>query len=231
MKPAPNGFTWIANQSKGGTGLGKPGGLTVFKYNFVAPELNVKREHKRSGHKVDHYAIVQRTTVKDVVHNCYYPGPGEHMRLGMTAKIKGKEYKHYVKISPQMSALIRKGEQEHLDDALRAYELTYKAVADAINSLAGVRFGPAPNPGAAFKLVEDAVAKKLPQAFKGDWRDCRKEYDRLLPATESRDKKGWHSIMAGPETTIHSKRKIVSEILKTPTTKIGLVPSTKLVNL
>ncbi len=109
MKPAPDGFTWIANQSKGGSGLGNPGGLTVFKYNFVAPKLSVKKEHKRVGSKTEHYAVVQRSTTQDAVHDSYYPGPGEHLRLGMTAKINGKEYKHYVKFSQEMSAQIRKG--------------------------------------------------------------------------------------------------------------------------
>ncbi|MBK6404615.1 MAG: hypothetical protein IPF66_06020 [Holophagales bacterium] len=55
----------------------------------------------------------------------------------MTQQIGGRTVTHYWRVSPQMSALVRQGEEEHLADAARAFALTYQLVADAINALVG----------------------------------------------------------------------------------------------
>src|SRR5262245_52658629 len=118
---------------RGGPGsLGPSGGLTLIKSAaaFTAPRFVTTNQVQRSGSSVEHYAVVQRTTSSDATHESFYPGSGDHQRPGMTQVIGGRTYNHYWRVSQQVSDLIRQGEQEHLADALRAYELTYKLVED-----------------------------------------------------------------------------------------------------
>lgn len=231
VKPAPNGLKFIV-KAWGSQGFGKPGGLTQFKSNLIAPKFSVTKEHKKIGYKREHYAVVMKTLSEDATHQCYYPGHGDHIWPGLVPVRKGgKTYTYYLHVSKQMSELIKKGEQEHLDDARLAFELTYKLVADIINSLAGNRFGPSSNPTAAYQLAEAEVAKKLPKAFKGNWRSFPGEYARLLNMTETRDKKGWHALANGPLKTLDQQSKIVAEVIKDRTTKIGTVPPKTLIKL
>lgn len=67
-------------------------------------------------------------------------------------------------ITQVCAELIRKGEQEHRDDAKRAFDLTYGLIASEINAMVGQRFGPAESPAAAERLPQDAPARRLPRS-------------------------------------------------------------------
>jgi hypothetical protein len=227
QKAPPGGLGYI--MGKGSGGLGISGGLTLRKNAaaFTAPSFVTKTETIKKGYQREHFVTVEPTASADVTHECYYPGSGEHERPGMTQEIEGRTYTYYWGVSPGISKLIRKGEQEHLNDLLRAYELTYRLIADKINSLVGQRFGPAQTPFAAEQLAEAALRSKLPKqlARPQDW---PKMLDTLLNATDVRDDKGWHALDIGPPRT--KGNKIIHPVQKTDTTKIGEVSSEQVVN-
>jgi hypothetical protein len=227
-QPAPNGLAMILSKGSSGS-LGATGGLTVIKNAaaFTIPSFTTKTSAVRQGYTVQHYAEVQRTTSGDAVHECDYPAPGDHLRPGMTQRIDGTMYTYYWRISPQISALIRRGEEEHLADAQRAYDLTYKLIADTINSMVGQRFGPASTPHEAERLAETQLRLKLPRQLGVDPRHWVATLDRLLDQTLERDRKGWHSIRTDPPLT--EGHKIVHPVVTTATTHIGLVAASEVV--
>ena len=148
----------------------------------------------------------------------------------MTAREDGKTYVYYYRISPEMSALIKKGEEEHLADAALAFQLTYQCICKAINSLVGKTFGPAASRDAADKLAEDALAKLLPKELGTNPANWPKVLDRLLDLTLKRDRDGWHNITTGgPIITDGLKR--ISEAATDTRTKICKVASKDLVKL
>jgi hypothetical protein len=146
----------------------------------------------------------------------------------MTQTINGKVFTHYWRISSNVSALIRRGEEEHLADAQRAYDLTYRLISDTINALAKERFGPAGTPGEATKLAEAALARRLPRALGTNPSNWVAVLNRLLDATKTRDTQGWHAVSADPPRTVADR--IIHPVATTPTTKIGRVPPSQIVN-
>jgi hypothetical protein len=228
-KTAPSGMNDILR--RGGQGaLGTSGGLTLIKSAaaFTAPRFVTTNQVQRSGSRVEHYAVIQRTTAGDATHESFYPAAGDHERPGMSQRIDGRTYQHYWRVSQQVSDLIRQGEQEHLDDAFRAYELTYKLVADAINALAGQRFGPARTPPEAEALAEAALARRLPRQLGTNPATWVQALERLLEQTKIRDTRGWHALSIDPPLTTEGK--IVHPVSTTPTTQIGRVSSSQVVN-
>ena len=126
-----------------------------------------------------------------------------------------------------MSDLIRRGEEEHLADAQRAYELTYGLIADTINSMVGRRFGPARTPRDAERLAEAELERRLPRELGTNPRDWIATLNRLLLQTQERDRSGWHAVSIDPPQT--EGQKIVHPVVTTSTTRIGQVASTQVV--
>jgi hypothetical protein len=228
-RPAPAGMGDIL-QRGGRATLGTTGGLTLIKSvaAFTPPRFTTTTQVQRAGSRVEHFATVQRTTSSDATHECFYPAAGDHLRPGMTQQINGRTYNHYWRISQQMSDLLRQGEQEHLDDALRAYDLTYKRVEDAINALVGQRFGPASTPAAAEGLAQAALASRLPTQLGTNPATWVQVLQRLLDQTKTRDSRGWHALSIDPPQTIGNM--IVHPVSTTAGTQIGRVPSSQVVN-
>jgi hypothetical protein len=228
-KPAPGGMADILRKSAQTT-LGTAGGLTLIKSAaaFTPPRFATTNQPQRSGTRVEHYATVLRTTSSDATHESFFPAAGDHERPGMTQQIGGRPYHHYWRISRALSDLIRQGEQEHLDDALRAYELTYKCVENAINALAGQRFGPANTPDEASRLAEAALAGRVPSQLGTDPATWVQVLERLLGQTRTRDSKGWHSLSIDPPLTIGNR--IVHPVSTTAATQIGRISSSQVVN-
>ena len=226
---APHGLADILRRSGQGS-LGVSGGLTLIKSAaaFTPPSLVTTHDHQRTGPRVDHYAVVQRTTSGDATHESFYPTAGEHVRPGMTQQIGGRTYTHYWLISRQISDLLLQGEQEHLDDAARAYELTYKKIENEINALAGQRFGPANSPADADRLAQAALASRLPPQLGTDPANWVRVLDRLLLLTRERDTNRWHAMSIDPPRTVGLK--ILHPVATTPTTRIGRVSANQVVN-
>jgi hypothetical protein len=231
VRTAPNGLADIMRRGGRGHNLGVSGGLTLTKNSaaFTPPRLDTTMRSVRTGTRVEHYARVQRTTSHDATHDCFYPGPGDHLRPGMTQQIGGRTYNHYWRVSPQVSTLLRRGEQEHLDDALRAYQLTYQLIENTINALAaGREFGPATTPFEATRLAQAELARRLPAQLGTNPANWVRVLDRLLTQTRTRDTNGWHALDIDPPQTIGNR--IIHPVVTTSTTRIGQVPSSRVVN-
>jgi hypothetical protein len=230
-QPAAGGLAFINRQSS------RPrliGGLTQIKHSgaFTAPSFNTTTSVERDGYQRRHFAEVQPTTATDATHDCYYAAPGLHERPlpsgGNTARVQGRTYRYYIQISDEMSALLRAGEQEHLDDAQRAYDLTYGLIAHCINTLVGRRFGPASNPQAAQQLALAELARRLPAQLGTDPINWVRMLDALLSMSHRvRDEGHLHDVTTISET-IRGNR-IIHELAPSGTTQIGL-PADQVVN-
>ncbi|OUL36589.1 hypothetical protein BV372_06385 [Nostoc sp. T09] len=228
-KAPPAGMSFISQQSSQsslGTVLGWTGIPNAPAY--TAPRLDVKESHVRKpNNTVMHYAEILPTTSKDAVIESYYPAPGDHARGTYTDK--GKTYISIWRISKVISKLVQDGEQEHVDDAQRAYDITYKLIADQINLLAakGEKFGPATTPDKARQMAEAELFKLLPAPLQTGYGGWVAMLDFLLKMTNARDVKGWHTLDSSAST---QGNKTIYTIVKTGTTQITTVPSDKLVN-
>jgi hypothetical protein len=224
---APSGVADIMRKGSGGKKLTP--GLTLIKNAaaFRTPSFTTTNTHERDGHVVRHYATVQRTDAQDVEHESYYAAAGDHLQAGRVEVVSGRRYQYYWRITEKISDLIRTGEQEHLDDARRAFELTYKRIADEINALVGQRFGPADTPGKASQLAEAALAAKLPKELGTNPANWTRILDRLLDQSKSRDTNGWHYMET--RDVITETDRIVEMVVPSTFAQIG-VASSKVVN-
>ncbi|MDP9221607.1 MAG: hypothetical protein M3P23_13870 [Actinomycetota bacterium] len=227
---APGGMNAIqANEpsSAGWTGIKMAAAFTTpnFSTTWVRPE-------KPGG---DHFVTVDPPVASpDAVHDALFPAAGDH-RWGtrtVPGKGKDKEYTAWHRVSGPMSTTIQTGEQEHLDDAKRAYDLTYGLITGAVAGLAGQKFGPAKTPAAAEQLATDAFDATLPPAlsvkqpgFRGRWLAM---LETLLRQSKLRDLRQWHDIEHGKPLTEGDK--YVYPLQATGTAKIGTVPSDQVVN-
>jgi len=229
MRAAPGGLGFILSQGSGGS-LGVSGGLTLIRHAaaFTQPTFTTRNSSVRRGHQVEHFAEVQPTTAADATHDSYYPGSGDHERPGMTHTEGGRAFQHFWGVSRQISDLIRRGEQEHLDDALRAYELTYRRIADEINGMAGQRFGPAQNPAEADQLAETELARRLPSQLGTNPANWVRMLDTLLSATQVRDRNGWHALGIGPPRTVGNR--VIHPVQTTGSINIDQVSSSQVVS-
>ena len=201
------------------------GGLTLIKnaVAFTAPVFDTTTSSQRVGiGHVDHFATVNSTTSQDATHESYYAAAGIHQKPGGTSH-------EFWEISDSLAAQIRQGEQEHLDDALLAYELTYKCVENAINALVGQRFGPASTPAAATQMALDALGRRLPTQLGIDPRTWFAALDRLLLLTNSRDTNLMHALEGG--NIRHDRGRSIQQVVPSTFFRVGQVPSSQIVRL
>jgi hypothetical protein len=221
----PNG---VAEIMRRGSGKKLTPGLTLIKSAaaFRTPAFITTNTHERDGHQVRHYATVQRTDAQDVEHESYYAAAGDHLQPPRGGDAR-RSQQYYWRVTQAISDLIRTGEQEHLDDARRAFELTYKRIADEINALVDQRFGPADTPDKASQLAEAALAAKLPKELGTIPANWTRVFQRLLDQSTSRDTNGWHYMQTGEVIT--EKDRIVEMVVPSTFAQIG-VASSKVVN-
>jgi hypothetical protein len=183
----------------------------------------------------DHFVTVDPPVASpDAVHDSLFPAEGDH-RWGtqtVPGKDKDKPYTAWHRVSGTMSTLIQKGENEHLSDAKRAYDITYGLITTAIAGLAGQRFGPAKTPAAAEQLATDAFDATLPTplsvklpGFRGRWLAM---LETLLHQSKLRDLREWHNIEHG-KPLVEGDR-YVYPLQTTAKTSIENVTSAQLVN-
>lgn len=98
-RAAPGGMADIFR--RGSTGTLGTSRLTLIKSAaaFSAPRFATTNQVQRSGSRVEHYAVVQRTSSSDATHDSFYPAAGDHQRPGMTQVIDGRTYNHYWRVS------------------------------------------------------------------------------------------------------------------------------------
>jgi len=221
-------MTFIANQS-GPIGLGgKPAGYTAVKSAaaFTAPNFVTHMSAEKDGFKRHYFVEVQTTTAADVNHPSYYPAPGTHDNA--VSEQKDGTYRYYWTISGKMSELIRKGEQEHLNDAQRAFDLTYGLIANEINAMVGQRFGPAETPAAAEQLAKEELVRRLPAALGIDPLNWFNVLEAMLSMTIQRDRQHLHDVTPGK--AIERGKTLYIPLESTDQTSIDQVPSDQIVN-
>lgn len=113
-------------------------------------------------------------------------------------------------------------------DPFAEVERTAARDATTINALLGRRFGPASTPAAALAVDEAELARRVPAALGAVPSRWVSVLDRLLLQTKSRDQQGWHGVATGPPVTEGTK--IVHPLMTVPGTRIGMVPSSQVVN-
>jgi hypothetical protein len=143
-------------------------------------------------------------------------------------------YQYFTHVGKSISELVRDGEQEHVDDAQRAYELGYGRIAKEINALSGHRFGPASTPQQADQMALDALDTSLPAAlstkqpgFRAAW---VRTMDALLKQTTTRDNNGWHTMTETGGRREPKRRRYVLDLVKDSSTRINSVPPDQVVN-
>lgn len=226
VKPAPMGMQEIL-QARNQTNVSQAVGLTRIKnaVAFTAPAFETKTWFQRSGSSVRHFATVLRTSSQDITHVSFYPAPGLHQK----PRAKGQRQPEFWEITEEFSELVRQGEQEHLDDARRAYELTYKCVENEINKLAGRHFGPASTPGEATEMAAAELARQLPKQLGAHPANWVAALERLLGMTELRDKNLWHAVST--DSIREEGGKVIERLKPAAFFRVGLVPSSQVVRL
>lgn len=229
-KGPPDGLSFI-NQTSGNAILGGfAGGWTGVPNSvaFTLPKLDTKNTNTRKPNNVvEHFAEALPTMSADAQIESYYVGPGNYD--GGRYTVKGKTYTYVYQISNQISDLIKAGEQEHINDTQRSYDITFKLIAEKINLLAvkGQKFGPAKNPEKADNLVWAELYKLLPPQLQTKYGGWVQMLDFLLKLTKVRDVKGWHSLDMNSKT---QGNKVIYTVYKLPSTQINTVSSAQLVN-
>lgn len=198
---------------------------------FVSPNFSTTTVPAKPGE--DRFVTVDAPVASpDAVHESLFPSPGDHRWGNRSVEAKGGPFTAWHRVSTAMSAQIAQGEQEHLADAARAYELTYGLITRVVTTMAGQRFGPAKTPMAADELAIAAFDAQLPAplsvrqpGFRGVW---LRLLETLLKQSKLRDLRGWHDVEIGPILT--EGKRWIYPLVPTDHTKIGTEPSNTVVN-
>jgi hypothetical protein len=222
-KAAPTGVLEILRMRKQGS-VKAALGLTPIKNSaaFTAPSIKTTPSNQRVGHQVQHFATFVHTTSQDATHDSYYPAPGIHQKPPQDGP------NEFWEITEELSELVCEGEQEHLNDARRAYEITYKCIENEINRLVGKRFGPASTPGDAIDLAVAELGQRLPKQLGTDPKNWVATLDRLLLMTTKRDTNLWHSIET--EEFHQDGNKRIERLRPATFFQVGVVPSSHVVH-
>lgn len=132
-------------------------------------------------------------------------------------------------------------ELEHSNDHKYAYKISLKEAESVLTRhIAGRNFGPKPTQAATEQMVLDRIQKKLTHPQLGnDKTQWGAKYRMLSLKTLDRDTKGWHNFSVGNRKEVSTfqvkgkaKVKVVTKIIyvvNKGTTKIGVVPSSKVI--
>ncbi len=198
---------------------------------FVSPNFSTSMVAAKPG--ADRFVTVDPPVASpDAVHEALFPSAGDHRWGDRSVAAKGGPFTAWHRVSPAMAARIAQGEQEHLDDAQRAYDLTYGLITRVVTTMAGQRFGPAKTPMEADQLAIAAFDAQLPAplsvrqpGFRGVWLTM---LETLLKQSKLRDLRGWHDIEIGP--TLTEGKRWIYPLVPTGHTKIGTEASNAVVN-
>jgi hypothetical protein len=228
---APDGRTFLYSKSVGVAGwTGVPNAAA-----YTNPDFQTDAQHERTdAGQVRHFAVVRPTASPDVTLESWFLGPGDHRWDDGKQELDGVLYQYFTHVSQAISDLVRDGEQEHVADVQRAYELGYGRITKEINALAGRRFGPASTPLQADQMALDALDANLPPAlstkqpaFRAAW---VRTMDALLKQTTSRDSNGWHTMTESVGRREPKRRRYVLDLVPEKSTKINSVPSDQVVD-
>jgi hypothetical protein len=153
-----------------------------------------KLEVSTTKRGTDHVATVKQTTIPALTSSAVAAPAGSYNRGRQPFRINGKpkQYKITLVISDAIHREIVRGEQEHLDDYQRAWDLSYKRAGNAVNAQAGTEFtGRTKN--AAIKAAKDAVKATLPDYLKNPAKWGARMTQLAAMSQKYRDAKNTHT--------------------------------------
>lgn len=226
---APAGLTQINRRPPMRVSILGPAGRTLALDDFEPPRLEIDVTAADSGRRGAFVARAQPTSSRDAVHESFYPGPGRH-HFGQIVR-DGRRYESFFEIPRAQSDLIRRGEQEHLNDHERAYRLSYGRLTTVINELSRRQF-----PGATEEEARAAVMAELRrrltrlrmQAFH-DPATWHRHLVALLRLSSRRDSNGWHTLQPGRPRLDGDED--VTPLVRGPRFSVGTRPSSSVVSL
>ncbi len=202
-------------------------GFTAWSPRRTATFPNVNIAWQAAGNKW--IAVVQPTRAAIGVITARYVKPDTYAVPGATRRASypqcqppGKRVPLFSKVSPAMAQLAKTAEQEHCDDYQRAFNLSLKRCADAINAIAGRRLGPGTRPN-----IEQRILRQIGGKTPRQW---VQELNRLSRRSLQRDD-GAHRLNPGgdPRTCPADCSKIICTTVRSPTTRIPGTSSEELI--
>jgi hypothetical protein len=170
---------------------GFPGKLGKAKWKVASsPTLSV--ETKKKGD--EHVAKVKSTTVPALTSSAVAAPAGSHALGKQDFDVDGKTEKFAITlvITEAIHQEVVRGEQEHLDDYQRAYDLSFKKAGEVVNAEAGKEHT-ASSKDDAVDAARDAVIAKLPSHLK-DPDTWMSVLESLAGMSETgRDEQGTHT--------------------------------------
>jgi hypothetical protein len=136
-----------------------------------------------------------------------------------------------VEVSPEAHAQVVAAEQEHVDDVSEAYNITYKAVADAINGAVGQSFSGA-SKAAAIKQAKDSVNASLDPKLHNPSSWARMIQRCANMSRTARDPTDWHTFRTEPngdDDWDFDAKKVTAYVQDNP--NIGVHPSSEVIHL
>ena len=229
---------------------GFPGtlGLTTVTNAFVGPKFDInlaERQKVSSSPSIGGFiewatgtgptewvATVNATSSTDATHPCVSSPAGEHKTGTKMVNVKGTPtaYDTYLKITPAYAGKIWAAEDEHLSDALLAYNLSLKKAADEVNKLVGPMWV-ADTKADAKAGPEGRLRAAMPAKLGIDpavWRTA--VWQLCLMTISGRDNLGYHTFYTSEQAPDHAGKKVVST-LTDGTTQIGTHTSASVVKL
>jgi hypothetical protein len=182
-------------------GLGIAAGLTLIQHSgaFTAPAWLPDARPQRTDAGTQWQPSVAPAQATDVSHDSFFPAAGDHDRFAGTSNIQqidGRTWRHVLRITADQSDQVRRGEQEHLNDAALAFQLTYQRIAAAITEVASLALPPRPSRDEAIAALVAALALRVP-GLGTDPAAWPGILDRLLSASSTRDTLGLHNVATG----------------------------------
>jgi hypothetical protein len=179
-------------------------------------------------------ATVKSTTSTDATHPCVSSPAGDHKTGTTMVNVKGvpTSYETFLQITAGYAAKIWAAEDEHLADALRAYQISLQAAETEVNKLA--------QPGKEWVADTKENAELGPKgALQGvmpaklgidptTWRSA--VWSLCLLTISGRDNLGYHTFYTSASAPDHANKKVVST-LTDGTTQIGSHSSSAVVDL
>ncbi len=230
---------------------GFPGtlGLTTVTNAFTGPRFDIETTQRQKvsatpslGGFIDWalgtgptewVATVKSTTSTDATHPCVSSPAGEHKTGTRMVNVGGTPtpYETFLNITPAYAGKIWAAEDEHLSDALHAYNISLKRAADEVNRLAGGSAWVADTEADAKAGPEGALRAAMPAKLGIDPANWRAVVWQLCLLTISgRDALGWHTFHSTEQAPDHGAKKIVST-LSDGTTQIGSHATPSVVDL
>ncbi|HRE89221.1 MAG TPA: hypothetical protein PK095_08780, partial [Myxococcota bacterium] len=177
---------------------------------------------------------VKPTTSTDAVHPCVSSPAGDHSTGTMSLNIGGAatNFDVFLKITPAFAQKIWNAEDEHLADALRAYNISLKEAETKVNAIASSnREFTGATEDAAKNAAKDALRATMPAKLGIDPANWRSAVWQLCLLTISqRDNLGYHTFGIAFDSVDIATHKVFNKLTDN-TTQIGVHSSTSVVDL